>query len=164
MQPNPQAQHHALVCCRLPCVRKRKLSNLCRSARVSQAGAWTWLQSMGHGDMQGLDSPSLALCFSKGAQAGALFIRQRPRHTIMASSPLWPRLPQGTDPPIRRTPVSIRARMGDTPSFPWKSLLCGENLRMKSSFLSDSLCSELVSCETNFDIACRYLSLKFFRS
>ena len=37
-------------------------------ARVSQAGAWTWLQSMGHGDMQGLDSPSLAfesalLCF-----------------------------------------------------------------------------------------------------
>ena len=37
------------------------------------------------------------------------------------------------------------------------------NLRQKSSFLSDNLCSELVSCETNFDIGCRYLSLKFFR-
>ena len=46
----------------------------------------------------------------------------------------------------------------------WKSLLCGGDLRQKSSFLSDNLCSELESCETNFDIGCRYLSLKFFRS
>merc|ERR1712051_377965 len=31
-----------------------------QQAGVSQAGAWTWLQLMGHGDMQGFNSSSLA--------------------------------------------------------------------------------------------------------
>ena len=31
-----------------------------QQARVSQAGAWTWLQSTGSGDRQEFDSPSLA--------------------------------------------------------------------------------------------------------
>ena len=43
------------------------MQKLLASARVNQAGAWTWLQLMGHGDMQRFNSSSLTIewCFSR---------------------------------------------------------------------------------------------------
>ena len=44
------------------CKNGHELNILHKSAGVSRAGARTWLQIMGHGDMQGFNSSSSAVC------------------------------------------------------------------------------------------------------